>query len=64
MNIADIIQLIILCAVIFLPLGYMLRPRLLQIIQRITRIFFTAKYIKPAGVLHRGASSGEKRKHD
>ncbi|MBJ3814279.1 cellulose biosynthesis protein BcsF [Shimwellia pseudoproteus] len=64
MNIADIIQLIILCAVIFIPFGYALRPRLPHIIRRISGLFCRAKYIKPAGVRHRSASAGVKPKHD
>lgn len=64
MNISDIIQLIILCAILFIPLGYALRPRLPRYIDRCKALFFPARYVKPAGVLRRSASSGVKRKHD
>ncbi|GAB80608.1 cellulose biosynthesis protein BcsF [Shimwellia blattae] len=64
MNINDILQLIFLCAVIFIPLGYALHPRLPGIIARVTRTFFTARYLKPAGVIRRSAAPGATRKHD
>lgn len=53
MSITDIIQLVLLCALLFIPLGYLLRKhaRRIEIILRLT--FFRPRFIKPEGVLHR-----------
>ncbi|VYU09357.1 cellulose biosynthesis protein BcsF [Metakosakonia massiliensis] len=64
MSIADIIQLVVLCALIFFPLGYLARHWLYRI-RVIVRILFTKpRYVKPAGVLRRTASVKADRKHD
>jgi cellulose biosynthesis operon protein BcsF/YhjT len=49
MSIADIIELVILCALIFFPLGYLARHWLYRI-RLIARIMFIKpRYVKPAG---------------
>ena len=61
MSIADILQLVVLCALLFFPLGYLTRHY--QTIScrgrsLLTRKFcvFKPRYVKPAGVLRRGAT--------
>lgn len=55
MSISDIIQLIVLCALFFFPLGYLTRhyQRRIENLFRLT--FFKPRYVKPAGVLRCGS---------
>ncbi|MFW0764779.1 cellulose biosynthesis protein BcsF [Trabulsiella odontotermitis] len=53
MSISDILQLIVLCALIFLPLGYMARHFRRRIETTLRMMFFKPRYVKPAGVLRR-----------
>ena len=47
MTISDIIEIIVVCALIFFPLGYLARHSL-------RRLFFAKpRYVKPAGTLRR-----------
>ncbi|MGY5954881.1 cellulose biosynthesis protein BcsF [Kosakonia sp. BK9b] len=64
MSVADIVQLIVLCALIFFPLGYLARhwSRPLRTALRIT--FTKPRYMKSNGVLRRESSVKADRKHD
>lgn len=64
MNIIDIIQLIILCAVIMLPLGYSARRWLPRLLQRFRQRFLAPRYLKSAGVLQRTSSVTVNRQND
>ncbi|EMA8097380.1 cellulose biosynthesis protein BcsF [Enterobacter hormaechei] len=64
MNISDIIQLVVLCALIFLPLGYYARHSLHRIRGTIRLLFVKPRYIKPAGTLTRAPNVKANRKHD
>lgn len=64
MNISDIIQLVVLCALIFFPLGYYARHSLLRIRDTARVLFVKPRYIKPAGTLTRDPNVKANRKHD
>ncbi|MDN6450326.1 MAG: cellulose biosynthesis protein BcsF, partial [Enterobacterales bacterium] len=49
----DILQLIVLCAVILLPLGYYLRKKLPMLLQSVRQVLFTPRYLKSEGILRR-----------
>ncbi|ENF2826726.1 cellulose biosynthesis protein BcsF [Shigella flexneri] len=49
MTISDIIEIIIVCALIFFPLGYLARHSL----RRIRDTLRKPRYVKPAGTLRR-----------
>lgn len=53
MNGMDILQLIVLCAVILLPLGYYLRKKLPLLLQSVRQVLFTPRYLKSEGILRR-----------
>ncbi|HHA2010404.1 cellulose biosynthesis protein BcsF [Enterobacter quasimori] len=64
MNLSDIIQLIVLCALIFFPLGYYARHSLRRIRDTVRLMFLKPRYIKPAGTLTRAPIVKADRKHD
>lgn len=64
MSISDILQLIVLCALIFFPLGYMARHFLRRIESTVRRMFFRPRYVKPAGRLRRPAIVKAKQNDD
>lgn len=53
MNGMDILQLIVLCALILLPLGYYLRKKLPMLLQSVRQVLFTPRYLKSEGILRR-----------
>ena len=53
MNGMDILQLILLCAVILLPLGYYLSKKLPMLLQSVRQVLFTPRYLKSEGILRR-----------
>lgn len=53
MNGMDILQIIVLCAVILLPLGYYLRKKLPMLLQSVRQVLFTPRYLKSEGILRR-----------
>ena len=53
MNGTDILQVIVLCAVILLPLGYYLRKKLPMLLQSVRQVLFTPRYLKSEGILRR-----------
>lgn len=57
MSISDIIQLVILCALLFFPLGYLTRHYQRRIENTFRLMFFKPRYVKPAGVIRRGSRS-------
>ena len=54
MSLADILQLVVLCALLFFPLGYLTRHYQRRIRTTLRLMFFKPRYVKPAGVLRRG----------
>ncbi|QMI07125.1 cellulose biosynthesis protein BcsF [Citrobacter sp. RHB25-C09] len=57
MNITDIIEIIIFCALIFFPLGYLARHSLRRISTTARLLFAKPRYVKPAGTLRRAVIS-------
>ncbi|HDR2162966.1 TPA: cellulose biosynthesis protein BcsF [Enterobacter cancerogenus] len=64
MNISDIIQLVVLCALIFFPLGYYARHSLRRLRDTARILFVKPRYVKPAGTLTRATNARANRKHD
>ncbi|MGL5699465.1 MAG: cellulose biosynthesis protein BcsF [Kluyvera sp.] len=64
MSISDIIQLVVLCAVIFFPLGYMAHMHQRRIVNTLRLIFLKPRYVKPVGVLRRDLAVRAKSKND
>ena len=56
MSLADILQLVVLCALLFFPLGYLTRHYQRRIRTTLRLMFFKPRYVKPAGVLRRGTT--------
>lgn len=63
MNITDIIQLVLLCAVIFIPLGYYMHHWLPRVKAFIRLLFLKPRYVKSAGTLRRSSVKANHR-HD
>lgn len=57
MSLSDIIQLGVLCALLFFPLGYLTRHYQRRIRTTLRLMFFKPRYVKPAGVLRRDAAA-------
>ena len=53
MSVSDIVQLIIFCALIFFPLGYLARHWIRPIRSAFRILFTRPRYVKPAGILRR-----------
>ncbi|MCT4703325.1 cellulose biosynthesis protein BcsF [Enterobacteriaceae bacterium H20N1] len=53
MNITDIMQLVLLCAIVFIPLGYFAHRWLPRLTALIRLLFLKPRYVKPAGTLRR-----------
>ncbi len=64
MSISDIIQLVVLCALFFFPLGYLARHYQRRITNALRLMFFKPRYVKPAGILRRTPGSRVKQKDD
>jgi cellulose biosynthesis operon protein BcsF/YhjT len=64
MNTTDIIQLIIVCALVFFPLGYYARHSLRRIRDTTRLLFAKPRYVKPAGTLKRASHVKANQKHD
>ena len=56
LSIADILQLVVLCALLFFPLGYLPRHYPRRIRTPLSLMFCKPRYVKPAGVLRRGTT--------
>ncbi|WP_052282940.1 cellulose biosynthesis protein BcsF [Kluyvera genomosp. 1] len=64
MSISDIIQLVVLCALIFFPLGYIARHHQRRIQNAFRLMFLKPRYVKPVGVLRRDKAVRAKSKND
>lgn len=64
MNNTDIIQLVILCAILFFPLGYYARHSLRRTRDTVRLLFAKPRYVKSAGTLKRASNVKANRKHD
>ncbi|SFR13060.1 MULTISPECIES: cellulose biosynthesis protein BcsF [unclassified Enterobacter] len=64
MTIGDIIQLIVLCALIFFPLGYATRHSWRRIRTVLRLMFVKPRYVKPVGTLRRATIVKADRKND
>ena len=64
MSISDIIQLVVLCALIFFPLGYLARHHQRRIENAFSLMFLKPRYVKPVGVLRRDLAVRAKSKND
>lgn len=53
MTISDIIEIIVVCALIFFPLGYLERHSLRRIRDTLRLFFAKPRYVKQAGTLRR-----------
>ncbi|EFO0998574.1 cellulose biosynthesis protein BcsF [Escherichia albertii] len=53
MTISDIIEIIIVCALIFFPLGYLARHSMRRIRDTLRLLFAKPRYVKPIGTLRR-----------
>ncbi|CBG90969.1 cellulose biosynthesis protein BcsF [Citrobacter rodentium] len=62
MSISDILQIIVVCALIFFPLGYLARHSLRRIGNIVRLIFAKPRYVKPAGTLRRTVISRANKK--
>jgi cellulose biosynthesis operon protein BcsF/YhjT len=63
MNITDIIQLVVLCAIIFIPLGYSAHRWLPRLTALIRLLFLKPRYVKSAGTIRRSSVKADHR-HD
>ncbi|STU55167.1 cellulose biosynthesis protein BcsE [Klebsiella pneumoniae subsp. ozaenae] len=54
MSLADILKLVVLCALLFFPLGYLTRHYQRRIRTTLRLMFFKPRYVKPAGVFTPG----------
>ncbi|AHG20395.1 lipoprotein [Chania multitudinisentens RB-25] len=64
LNINDIMQLALLCAIIFLPLGYALHRSFPNWFKNWQNRLLSPRYLKPAGLwVREGSSSQIKRKN-
>lgn len=63
MNITDIIQLVVLCAIIFIPLGYTAHRWLPRLSNSVRLMFLKPRYVKPAGTLRRTSVKADQQ-HD
>lgn len=64
MSISDILQLVVLCALIFFPLGYYVRHWIGPVRSAFRILFTKPRYVKPAGVIRRESFVKADRKHD
>lgn len=64
MSLSDIIQLVVLCALIFFPLGYAARHSSRRIRTVLRMMFVKPRYVKPTGTLRRASTVKADRKHD
>lgn len=64
MLISDIVQLVVLCALFFFPLGYLVRHHQHRIENTFRLLFLKPRYVKPVGVLRRDLAVRAKSKND
>ena len=63
MNTTDILQLVVLCAIIFIPLGYFAHRWLPRMAALVRLLFLKPRYVKSAGTLRRSSVKADHR-HD
>ncbi len=63
MKITDIFQLVVLCAIIFIPLGYTAHRWLPRLSNSVRLMFLKPRYVKPAGTLRRASVKAD-HQHD
>ncbi|MCT4704903.1 cellulose biosynthesis protein BcsF [Enterobacteriaceae bacterium H11S18] len=63
MNLTDILQLIALCAIVFIPVGYIAHRWLPRLMALIRLLFLKPRYVKSAGTLRRTSVKADHR-HD
>lgn len=63
MNLTDILQLVALCAIIFIPFGYSARRWLPRLAALIRLLFLKPRYLKSTGTLRRSSVKADQR-HD
>ncbi|XNM47968.1 cellulose biosynthesis protein BcsF [Escherichia coli] len=61
MTISDIIEIIVVCALIFFPLGYLARHSLRRIRDTLRLFFAKPRYVKPADVTPHGKARATKK---
>lgn len=64
MSISDILQLVVLCLLIFLPLGYIAHHFMGRIKMVIRLLLLKPRYVKPAGTLRRAPLAKADLKYD
>lgn len=64
MQLSDIIQLVVLCALIFFPLGYITRHYIRRIKAVLRMLFIKPRYVKPVGTWRSASTAKAKRKDD
>ncbi|MTD67449.1 cellulose biosynthesis protein BcsF [Escherichia coli] len=62
MTISDIIEIIVVCALIFFPLGYLARHSLRRIRDNLRLFFATPRYVQPAAPSRRTEKSRANKK--
>ncbi|WP_148875564.1 cellulose biosynthesis protein BcsF [Serratia marcescens] len=63
LNLNDILQLILLCALIFIPLGYAIHRRFPHLRQYWQNLLLSPRYLKSAGLWVRTGSSSQIKRH-
>jgi len=61
MNTVDIIQLILLCAIIFIPAGFLLKSKLPAWRDAIRFRLLKPRFIKPYGILHQSSAKTDQK---
>lgn len=61
MNTVDIIQLIFLCAIIFIPAGFILKSKLPLLRDTIRLRLLKPRFIKPYGILHQSSAKTDQK---
>lgn len=62
MTISDIIEIILFCALIFFPLGWLARHSLRRMRDTARLLFAKPRYVKPAGTLRRTVNARANKK--
>ena len=58
-GISDIMQLVILCAIVFIPMGYLLHRRFPNWYRSWQNLLFSPRYLKSAGLWVRAGSTSQ-----
>ena len=64
MQLSDIIQLVVLCALIFFPLGYLTRHYIRRIRAVLRMLLIKPRYVKPVGTWRSASIVKAKQKDD